>query len=64
MYDADVRHVNDIPWYEAKLPSRFHLCKTQTSGWVNIFTLVERCACGATRIDARGLWVDKNSRRR
>jgi hypothetical protein len=58
----EVVHVDGIPWYEAPLPWRWHLCKAQTYGSTRIFFSVERCACGAIRLNKR-YWVDKNSRK-
>jgi hypothetical protein len=55
-------HVNGVGWNEAPLPSRFHRCWGQTTGWQGL-TRVERCACGAIRLDGRG-WSERNARRR
>ena len=55
-------NVNDVPWHDAPLPRRLHRCRTQTSGLMGL-TLVERCACGAIRLDGRGPWADRNTRR-
>lgn len=54
--------LDGIPWYEAEIPCRWHRCKTQTKGYAGSFT-VYRCACGAIRLNGRGPWRDKNSRR-
>lgn len=54
-------HVNDIPWYKAPLPRRFHRCKAQSWGMLN-WEHWDRCACGAFRRNYRR-WVNKNERR-
>lgn len=54
--------VDGVLWYEAKVPRRFHRCYAHTTGVVS-FKMVERCACGAIRIDG-GRWMDKNTRRK
>lgn len=59
----DISHVDGVPWYEAKMPPRLHFCKAQSTAWMDLFTLVERCACGALRRDGR-YWMDKNQRRK
>jgi hypothetical protein len=63
---VEIRHHNDIPWYDAPIPRRWHKCKPQTWGWIE-FTYVERCACGAinmpTIADPHPYWLDRNSRR-
>lgn len=61
--DIDIQHVDGVAWYDAPLPPRLHRCQTQTSGWLRILTKVERCACGAMRVDGNG-WANKNERRR
>jgi hypothetical protein len=58
-----IHHLHDVPWYEAKLPRRWHLCKVQTWGMVGM-TMYGRCACGAIRSGLSGYWMEKNSRRR
>jgi len=50
-----------IDWFHAPKPRRWHRCRIQTQGWVNHFTLVDRCACGAIRMDGHGPWMEKNS---
>jgi hypothetical protein len=62
---VEVRHRNNLPWYDAPLPRRWHRCRPQTDGWLNL-TRVQRCACGAIRDVYRGrwsCWVWKNTRR-
>lgn len=60
---SDIVHLDGVPWHEAPKPHRFHRCHAQTKGWVNLLTLVRRCACGAIDIDGMG-WTEKNSRGR
>lgn len=52
-----------VSWHKAPLPRRWHRCRVQTRGWFNEFDLVERCACGAIRLDG-GSWLERNQRRR
>ena len=62
---VEFHNLDGIPWNEARIPSRFHLCTPQTRGYTNYFTYVERCACGAIRIGGRKhFWLDINSRRK
>jgi hypothetical protein len=58
-----VHHENGVPWWEAKLPRRWHLCYVQTWGLVDGW-MFARCPCGADRIDVAGYWHNKNSRRK
>lgn len=55
-------HKDGISWSESVLPFRLHRCRVQTSGWISDH-LVDRCSCGALRIDM-GHWNFKNNRRR
>lgn len=48
-------------WLLAPLPRRLHRCRVIQSGFLG--RLVERCACGAIRVD-NGSWMERNSRRR
>lgn len=52
-----------VHWSEAPIPRRIHFCRPQTEGFINYFTLIQRCACGAISIDGRR-WCGRNSRRR
>lgn len=54
-------HHNGTPWWKAKIPWRWHRCKSQTFGEVD-GELVRRCACGA--IWVMGIWSEKNSRKK
>lgn len=65
-YDSDssqIEHLDGVPWHKAPIPRRFHRCRPQTRGYVNTFTPVLRCACGAINFDNSG-WAEKNSRRK
>jgi hypothetical protein len=59
----DVRHQQGIEWFDAPIPRRWHRCRTWSRGVVN-GRLVERCACGAIRLDGYGGWMDRNDRRK
>lgn len=54
-------HYKGIPWWDAPKPRRIHRCRPQTEGFMNYFTLVQRCACGAISTHG-GRWRDKNSK--
>jgi hypothetical protein len=54
---------NDVEWWKAPLPRWWHRCKPQTTGVISE-SLVERCACGAIRLDGSGFWGERNSRRK
>lgn len=56
-----VRHVDGVPWFEAKVPPFFHRCKAQTFGLLGLRS-VQRCACGAIKTGA--WWHERNARRR
>lgn len=59
------QHRDGIPWHNAPIPHRWHRCKTWTTGSTRNLALVERCACGAIRLDGEGHpWMDRNSRRK
>lgn len=57
-----LEHKDGVPWHKAPLPYPWHKCQPQTWGWSN-FDYVERCACGAIRLD-RGIWLEKNATRK
>lgn len=59
----DIAHLDGIPWFKAPLPRRWHRCRPQTGGWFDELTFIERCACGAARLDATGEWSRRNERR-
>jgi hypothetical protein len=59
----EIYHLGGVPWHEAPIPGRLHRCIAQTGGWYHR-RFIERCACGAIRIDRRrGTWSERNSRR-
>lgn len=60
---TDFRHKNGLWWHEAPLPRRRHRCQVQSSGTLPSGTFIERCACGAARLDGI-LWIERNSRRK
>ena len=55
-------HKGGLPWWEAARPFWLHRCKPHTIARVDM-DQVERCACGAFRVNRRRWW-DKNSRTR
>lgn len=59
----EVEHLEGVPWHDAPLPRRFHRCWPQTRAWMNYFERIERCACGAGRIDGHS-WIHKNETRK
>lgn len=59
---VSVEHKNDLPWWQAPKPRRWHRCTPQTSGVASSGRFYERCACGAARIDGYGPWMEQNSR--
>jgi hypothetical protein len=61
-----IEHRGGIPWYRQRRPRRWHWCKPATRGLAHFGfpVLVERCACGSTRLAGTGPWIDRNSRRR
>jgi hypothetical protein len=58
---------NARAWIDAPLPRRFHRCKAVTTGFIS-GGVVERCACGAIRVQPPGMtmggWSERNSRRK
>jgi len=61
--EGGILHLDGVPWWEAPLPRRWHRCRVQTSGLLHPGELVERCACGAFRLNGR-YWIDRNERRK
>jgi len=57
-----IEHLDGVPWHQAPKPRRWHRCWPQTRGWMNYFTTVDRCACGAVRLDDSPPWINRNSR--
>ncbi len=58
----NVQHKDGIWWYDAPMPPEQHDCEPWSSGESGSF-FVERCACGATKLDHDWAWLDINSRR-
>ncbi len=56
-------HRDNIPWYDAPIPRRWHKCAPWTSGVTRNLNTVDRCACGAIRLGAGRPWMERNSRR-
>lgn len=46
---TEILNRNGVDWFDADLPPVDHDCYVQTHGYLDWFTLVERCACGALR---------------
>jgi hypothetical protein len=57
-------HRDGVPWHAAPRPRRLHRCSPQTAGTATTGTYIERCACGAIRLDGYGSWDERNSRTR
>lgn len=61
-------HADGVWWYEAPLPPRWHRCRPWTTGRVDSENLgpkmIHRCACGAMRFGEKGVWIERNQRRR
>jgi hypothetical protein len=61
-----IRHRDDTPWWESPLPWRLHWCRPQTVAIDSLSDgtelLVERCPCGAARLDF-GHWINRNETR-
>jgi len=60
--DGVLEHLHGVPFHQAQLPRRVHVCRAQTRGHVG-GSLVERCACGGLRRD-KGSWLERNSARK
>lgn len=58
---SDIVNRDDVWWFQAPIPRRWHRCRPQTTGCVGL-TLYERCPCGAGRLNG-GPWLERNSRR-
>jgi hypothetical protein len=58
-----VENLGGVSWLHAPLPRRRHHCTTQTRGVTNWFTGIQRCACGAMRVN-NGHWTGRNERRK
>ena len=60
---ASMRHLDGIPYWDAKTPRRWHRCKPQTRGFFD-GALVERCACGGISSASSSIWHERNTKRR
>lgn len=60
LYDSGIYHQDGIPWWKAPKPPWVHRCWAWTSGSLDRGVLVERCPCGAIRLDGEG-WLERNS---
>lgn len=56
-----LEHLNGVDWFDATPPPRRHSCSPQSRGWM-AGAYVERCACGALRMDRIGPWMARNQR--
>lgn len=68
---ARLDNLDDIGWWQAPIPPRNHTCWAQTTAYdVLGLKIVERCACGAIRLDADNpyvrdgmtKWAERNQR--
>ncbi|MGH3669996.1 MAG: hypothetical protein ACRDSH_05095 [Pseudonocardiaceae bacterium] len=60
-----MRHRHGLPWYAARVPRRWHSCRSQTIKLHHANGLligICHCACGAVT-DLAGRWIGRNSRR-
>lgn len=62
MMATHIEDMDGVPWHQAPRPRRRHRCTAQTRALTSRMRYVERCACGAIRID-RAVWLERNSRR-
>ena len=62
--ETSIEHLDGVAWHEAPIPRRWHHCKPQTRGVMHYFTEVERCTCGAIRLNGDGHWMERNERTR
>jgi hypothetical protein len=63
VYEPEIESIDGIWWSECQIPPPKHKCFPQTFGWTsNRFMYVERCMCGAIKLDQKGRWMDRNFR--
>lgn len=55
-------HTDGIAWNLLDRPHRWHRCRPHSWGSCGPFEMLERCRCGAARIDTDGPWLWKNCR--
>jgi len=53
-------HSLPMPWWERRLLHWRH--RPQTRGHIGGIRMIERCRCGATRLDGYGPWVRETGR--
>jgi hypothetical protein len=61
-----LENLGGVRWNIAPAPRWWHWCTAQTRGWVGLYDLhyIERCACGAIRLQDHGPWTERNTRKR
>ena len=59
----ETEHRNSVPWFDAPIPPADHDCWAQTQGSTDNLPFVQRCACGAIRLNPYRDWMEKNSRK-
>lgn len=56
-------HLGGVAWFDAPLPPEDHECWPQTTGSTDTLLFVQRCPCGAIRLNPYRDFMEKNSRR-
>lgn len=59
VWEDPFEHVDGVLWADAKNPFWVHRCWAQSRGTV-AGAYVERCACGATKLNHSRFWFDKH----
>jgi hypothetical protein len=60
-----IHHRGNTSWRAAPVPCRWHRCIPWSTHYNSVGLVdVERCACGALRLDGHGPWIYRNARRR
>jgi len=62
-FGGHVEHRGGVQWWQAPPPRRRHRCRAQTRGTVAGLD-IERCRCGATRLEGDWPWFERNQRRK
>jgi ribosomal protein S27AE len=57
-----IESLGGVAWNDSEPPWSLHRCRPQTRGWMNANS-VERCRCGATRLDGNSPWLERNQTR-
>jgi len=60
---TEIYELDGIGWTDAPMPPYSHTCWAQTLAWMDYFTQVRRCPCGAISIAPYG-WAEKNQGRK